>query len=146
MASIYRPHDLYSAQLDPEKCKASVPNEGRSVRFHQCLRAPSKDGWCWQHHPDAEAMRAEEAMRRYEAKRERSPWRRIEKMGAVIVELQAENARVRGALEMVEWVEGDEPLERSGGMNEAVCPWCDVAYPKHAPDCQRQAALEDNNA
>ena len=37
-----------------ERCKAKVPNGGRSVSFHQCTRRAVKDGYCKIHHPDTE--------------------------------------------------------------------------------------------
>jgi len=64
---------------------------------------------------------------------------------------QAENVRLRAALEAVEWV-----LDWDVCGGESACPWCDGAqFPitptsphlqshrthGHAPDCQRQAAL-----
>jgi hypothetical protein len=58
---------------DPKFCKASVAHGTRAPTFHQCFRKPSnKDGWCWQHHPDAEKERDEKRMREYEEGLDRS--------------------------------------------------------------------------
>ena len=56
--------------------------------------------------------------------------------------LQAENARLRAALEAVEWVWNDR-------WELLACPWCDAMCKvekkgTHESDCQRQAALGDN--
>ena len=59
-----------------------------------------------------------------------------------LAELEAENERLRVALEDVEWVDGPELARGMGGMMEQVCPWCDATYPDHDPECVRQAALE----
>lgn len=47
---------------------------------HQCSRKPWKDGWCKQHHPDSEAKRREESMRRYQAKFANSPTAKLVKV------------------------------------------------------------------
>ena len=73
MPSEYKPRDLYASPLNPDRCKASVPYGGRSVSFHQCQRAPWKDGWCKQHHPDTEAERRKQSEERYQQKRTLSP-------------------------------------------------------------------------
>ena len=58
--------------------------------------------------------------------------------------LEADSARLRTALEAVEWINDDQA---------SYCPWClgrnqwqsDAVHRRfpmgHAPDCQRQAAL-----
>ena len=47
-------------------------------------------------------------------------------------------ARLRAALEAVEWV-----LISDYGDIEYRCPWCEMSkYSGHADDCQRQAALK----
>jgi hypothetical protein len=51
-----------------------------------------------------------------------------------VLELQAENEKLRAALEAVEWVDHSP--------HDAQCPWCDQPpFDGHAPDCQRQQAL-----
>jgi len=63
-------------------------------------------------------------------------------------DLRAQNEKMRGALEAVEWVQiGDK----------RICPWCHAEYgyyarmflqefegskPQHKPDCLRQEALK----
>jgi hypothetical protein len=70
------------------------------------------------------------------------------KADARIAELEADNAKMRAALEMVEWVwiGTSKQAERT----ELICPWCKngpnsigVEYSSrgHKPDCARQAAL-----
>ena len=47
---------------------------------------------------------------------------------------QADAARLREAIEKLEWV----------GIHVTVCPWCGAtSMGKHQEDCQRQAALSD---
>jgi len=47
---------------------------------------------------------------------------------------EAEVARLREAIEKLEWV----------GIHVTVCPWCGAtSMGKHQEDCQRQAALSD---
>lgn len=65
----------YSAPIDPDRCAAAV---WAGYSPHQCLRKAKKDGWCGQHHPDAEASRLERVMERYRKKiedQERSRFR-----------------------------------------------------------------------
>jgi len=64
-----------------------------------------------------------------------------ERLSGVIEQVQkrkaaeAENERLRAALEAVEWV----THTGSGGQR---CPWCQGIYLEHELDCMRQAALE----
>lgn len=59
----------------------------------------------------------------------------IKKQWDVDAALRADNARLRSALKMVEWVKDD-----FGEYSE--CPWChENEETNHRPDCQRQAAL-----
>lgn len=57
---------------------------------------------------------------------------------------KAEIARLRAALEAVEWVFSYYESSLGG---ESSCPWCDAVFDhirdrgKHAPDCLRQKAL-----
>lgn len=57
-------------------------------------------------------------------------------MQAEVKQLQSEVARLRAALEAVEFVSDDD------GRRE-ICPWCKAAYGwcGHRPDCKRQIAL-----
>lgn len=45
-------------------CKAQV-SDGRTGLWN-CSRRATKDGFCWQHHPDAVKKREQESQRRYE--------------------------------------------------------------------------------
>lgn len=56
-----------------EYCKARV-HDPFGVGFHDCTRWAVKDGFCKQHHPDAEKERAEKSRVAYEARQKREPW------------------------------------------------------------------------
>lgn len=64
MAEIYNPNtgsilDIKQA-FDPSRCKAGVTAyHGRWPHYGQCQRKHSVEGWCKQHHPDAEKKRRE---------------------------------------------------------------------------------------
>lgn len=93
MAHEYKPRDyLYAAPFDPGRCKASVTERGH-WRPHQCRRKPWKDGWCKQHHPDAEAERREQSKKRWEEKFRQDPLvkakEEITRLKARIGELEA---------------------------------------------------------
>ena len=62
-----------------ELCKQEVRGDG-GWHWFQCSRNATKDGYCWQHHPDAIANRAKESIARYEEKERNSPWRKLERM------------------------------------------------------------------
>ena len=71
MADIYRPStspisSISSRPLDPAYCKAGVWGKERWPSYSQCARKSGVDGWCKQHHPDAEALRNKEANARWE--------------------------------------------------------------------------------
>ena len=89
MSSEYKPHDFYSTPVDPGRCKASVPNGGRSIRNHQCSRKPWEDGWCKQHHPDTVKERQEQQALKDEERWERSPSAQLGRALERIKELQA---------------------------------------------------------
>lgn len=55
-----------------DQCKTEVQDH-TGWRWHRCSRTATKDGYCWQHHPDAIEERQEEAMRRLNQKLENSP-------------------------------------------------------------------------
>jgi hypothetical protein len=65
--------------------------------------------------------------------------------------LKTENAKLRAALQQVEWVWTG--TSKQGDRTELICPWCKnapdsigVEYSRrgHKPDCLRQAALSPN--
>jgi hypothetical protein len=60
-----------SAALDPARCKAGVWSNERWSKYAQCARKAATDGWCKQHHPDAEAKREAEASARFDAETRR---------------------------------------------------------------------------
>jgi hypothetical protein len=69
MADIYTPSTspvsaISSSPLDVTRCKAGVWGKDRWASYSQCARKAGPDGWCKQHHPDAEAIRNKEASER----------------------------------------------------------------------------------
>ena len=53
---------------------------------------------------------------------------------------EADAAKLKGALEMVEWVW--DGIKSADHDNATDCPWClNIRYKGHKPDCDRQAAL-----
>lgn len=78
------------------RCKALVPDGGRSVNFHQCRRNAVKDGYCKQHHPDTVAKRDEERQLQWEEQQNNSPIRRLARAMEQIKELEAELAPLEG--------------------------------------------------
>lgn len=78
-----------------DRCKQKVFPAGMNFpRATQCSRAAKKDGYCLQHHPDAEAERRRKSDERSKAQQERSPYR-------IIARLQASNNELADALEAV---------------------------------------------
>ena len=106
MAFEHKPYDRYSSPVNPDQCKASVPDGGRSMRDHQCHRKPWRDGWCKQHHPDTEAERREESSRRWELKHQHSSSARLGRALTEIEELKARIAELEDALRVAGKGEG----------------------------------------
>ena len=72
MAEVYRPAinptpGISSRPLNGEQCQAGVWSKDRWAEYYQCQRKPAKDGWCKQHHPEAEAVRKAAADTKYNA-------------------------------------------------------------------------------
>lgn len=78
--------------MEKIECKEWVT--GSLGGLFRCYRWATKDGYCWQHHPDAVKARQEKASARWEAKQQNSPLsratRRIAELEAEIKELRAE--------------------------------------------------------
>lgn len=77
MADIYKPSPpgaVYGSShpLDPNRCKAGVWSSEWWSYHAQCNRKASTDGWCKQHHPDAQAIRDAAATAKYEVDTRRS--------------------------------------------------------------------------
>ena len=53
--------------------------------------------------------------------------------------LRAQNARLRAAIDAVEWV-----AYYTGNHLIDICPWCQEEQDGHAPDCQRQEARKED--
>jgi len=51
-----------------ERCRAIIHSGTLGIIKTQCLRRATKDGYCWQHHPDAVKKREEKAEKRLAAK------------------------------------------------------------------------------
>ena len=73
-------------KLDHDRCKADVWEE-RAWHGHQCLRRAKRDGWCAQHHPDAEKERRRKRDERDLARAAKSPEARLTKAQERIKEL-----------------------------------------------------------
>lgn len=59
-----------------DRCKEGVM---RGFHMYQCSRKAKKDGYCFQHHPEAKKKREEASRVAYEKKMEQSPLRRLVK-------------------------------------------------------------------
>lgn len=57
-------------------CKEKVFDSGGWHR-HPCSRRATKDGYCWQHHPDYIKEQNRIQQERYEEKQRNSPWNRL---------------------------------------------------------------------
>ena len=66
MAREWKPNS-HECPVNDVKCKATVHGDSRWPSFHQCNRKRVKDGWCKQHHPDAEKAREAKSEARYQA-------------------------------------------------------------------------------
>lgn len=85
----YKPSSSLDAPFQPERCKACVGEPGRMIRSHQCTRRKVKDGWCAQHHPDADRARTEASMERWRARFNASPIGVLSKAQARLTALEA---------------------------------------------------------
>lgn len=123
MTSVYEAHGKYDVKVDPELCKAAVPWDGRRPGFHQCQRKATRDGWCHQHHPEAEAKRREKTRAEWEHKRNLRmlPWDKLEKANTLITHLEATNAELVAACEAADNFLSDDKCDRD------LDPLC-VAY------------------
>lgn len=57
---------MRSGPLDPTRCKATVVDRQIWSLSYQCRRAHVRDGFCKQHHPDAEAARRAKSHARWQ--------------------------------------------------------------------------------
>lgn len=95
--------------LDPTRCKAQVC-DFTSWHWYQCQRKATKDGWCWQHHPDKERARHDASVRRFYEERE------VERMTNAQTNHEQpieEIAVVNRAGQLVSWV-CNNPSRRAG--------------------------------
>lgn len=73
------------------QCKEDmVPTAGTMMGYHHCERRATKDGYCWQHHPDRVKARQAAADERWRAKQEQSPLAKLRAAQDRIRELSAE--------------------------------------------------------
>ena len=148
---VYKPHSKYEAAFDPERCKASVPEGGRSGRFHQCLRKPVKDGWCWQHHPDTVEERREKSRQRFEheMKRIMAPYRQAERLQLELAEVTARAARLRARIDKIERNGFHFCQARDGSPVDYAEPLCSMCRPGQEwrrLRAERDAAVAENEA
>lgn len=75
-----------------ESCKVNVWDGW----YHRpCSNKAKRDGYCMVHHPESVEKRQKAAMKRYEEKKRRSPWARLERAEARVVELEGAIRRHR---------------------------------------------------
>ena len=79
-------------------CKEQV---FRDWHNYPCSRKAWKDGYCKQHHPDSVKARDAERTRKWEVKKEESPYRKIETLNADLTALRAENERLKADRECI---------------------------------------------
>ena len=103
MRFTYKQGNKYEAPFDPELCQASVSDGDRSVRFHQCQRKATRDGWCYQHHPEADTRRRKEQKENWERKQRlrNLPWTKLEKANNRIRELEAQRDELLADLQEI---------------------------------------------
>lgn len=124
MADIYKPSTSFnsaisSRPLDPTRCKAGVWGKERWATYSQCARKAVKDGWCKQHHPDAEAERSRVAKARYDKqdRRERMGWYGERMMAALIKIRDGDNdprSTAAEALANIPYANQVEGMEKTG--------------------------------
>jgi hypothetical protein len=89
----------YRAKVDPTRCAASVAESGRGVGVHQCGNKHKPDSeWCATHNPEAIAKRQAASADRYEKELSNSPYVRLGKAEAMVVDLKRELAEARDVL------------------------------------------------
>ncbi|KKM90918.1 hypothetical protein LCGC14_1233710 [marine sediment metagenome] len=104
--------------MGDEGCKGKVSGGWNS---YSCSRKATRDGYCFQHHPDAIKKRRQESQRKYDAVNEAERQKREKKR-----DLQIENERLR-----------DRVLELGGGQCGLACRWGDG-------DCREQQEARCN--
>jgi hypothetical protein len=77
-------------------CKEQV---FRDWHNYPCSRKAWKDGYCKQHHPDSVKARDAERTRKWEVKKEESPYRKIETLNADLTALRAENDQLKAIVD-----------------------------------------------
>lgn len=84
-------------KMRKERCKTEVWG---GYRWHQCPRNATKDGYCWQHHPDKVAKRSKLSEKRYQRELDNSPQRKLKRANAKIKELEEEIGILKSQLEI----------------------------------------------
>lgn len=90
-----------------EQCRARVWG---NFNFHRCPRKAVKDGYCYQHHPEAVQKRKEEAEKRSEEAQQQSPWAKLERARKRIEELET---TLKKANERIKELEGEEDANQT---------------------------------
>lgn len=72
---------------------------GQFMHKSRCSRKAVKDGYCWQHHPEAVKRRAKQAEQRARTRERNDPWHKLEMAFDRIHRLERENKRLRKELE-----------------------------------------------
>ena len=110
----------YEAKVDPERCKAAVHDIGRGCGIHQCRRKIGRDGWCKQHHPEAEAARRQAASDRWDADiKAREDARRCKECPALRADLATVTRQRDGLVESVAAFRAGD-LQRGVDLSEAA--------------------------
>ena len=138
MPMIYKPNpNRHDAPVNRDRCKAAV-HDTFGVGFHQCLRMAGREGWCFQHHPDAEKEREAKKRRDYEEQQRKLEARRRTTFGRG-------GARIAGRLEF--W------KKRAQRCSDALVKIRDLMKTGSVPAAPAgevcrivQAALEENDA
>lgn len=79
-----------------EQCKEKIY---ANFITHQCERKATKEGYCWQHHPDAVKKRQEESDKLAEEKWQNSKFMQLQRANKKIKELKAKIAELETSLE-----------------------------------------------
>ena len=98
---------IYGGSLHIDQCKAAVYDHWHT---RQCYRAATREGWCYQHHPEAVAKRDTETQQRQHERYLHSPGHLAASRLVTIERLQAMMHRTAKSLK------------------ENVLPWVSTSY------------------
>lgn len=63
--------------MEKGRCKKKETWNG--YNYSQCSRKATKDGYCWQHHPDKVAERERLSEEKFQRKLDNNPWKKLER-------------------------------------------------------------------